>query len=153
MANQKKKGKRVEREIARLLTEATGDNWNRVLSSGGYATTSGTKEGRFKGDVFSDEWENYCIEVKSTKKTIDLPKLFSDKSLFAKYINQLIRECGEDTPILFIKINRRGTYVIYEPGFERSKTLVQNLKLEKIKLDLYPDHNNKDDKWEIRKLK
>ncbi len=152
MVNRNQKGKRVEREIAKLLTKATGDNWNRVLNSGGYATTTGTEEGRFRGDVFSDDWEDYCIEVKSTKKNISISHFFSRKSRLFKYLNQLIEECGKDIPVLFIKINHRGIYVVYDQvNYSAVEDLIEEIDTEEIYATLVEPEEKRF--WKINKIK
>lgn len=152
MVNRNQKGKRVEREIAKLLTKATGDDWNRVLNSGGYATATGTEEGRFRGDVFSDDWPSYCIEVKSTKDNISLSHFFSKKSKVNKYIKQAVDESGDATPVLFVKINHRGTYIFFNEEDEpHAEEILRDMDTEDDFLVFWCEEYDKP--WTVIKVK
>jgi len=111
----KNKGNSFERDIASLLTEVTGSKWYRVPTSGAFATLSGTTDVRFQGDVYTDD-ENYkdvVVECKSYA-TLEVNELFNKNSKFWGWIEQSKTESKGKDWVLFIKINRKGLFMVSE---------------------------------------
>lgn len=98
------KGKRVEREVAKKLTEFLGIKFFRTPQSGASPIS---RDYKVAGDICTNEqnWQ-FCIEVKS-KKTWHLESIFSKTSKFWQWWAQTIRQAHETNlkPLLIIKTN------------------------------------------------
>ena len=114
MVNSKKKGNRFELKIAKLLTEKTGVKWYRVPLSGAFATKQGTKDIRFKGDIYTDDkyYNNIVIECKATKDRITLEDIYNIKSKLWKWIQQSERESNNKQWLLFFKANNGKIFIL-----------------------------------------
>lgn len=119
---QKAKGNAWENTVARYLTELYGETFIRVPHSGAYIGGSNQKrkevlhEGQirsFKGDIIPGEsFPKFNCECKSYK---DFPfhQLFQGP---CKTLDTWIQQCidvadEDDFNILFLKFNRKGTFV------------------------------------------
>lgn len=113
MVNTKKKGNRFELETAKLLTETTGAEWQRVPQSGAFATKNNSNDPRFNGDIFTEhpDFQHIVIECKSYKK-FELNELFSHKSDFYQWINQCCEESKGEAWVMFIKAKSKGVYAV-----------------------------------------
>lgn len=110
MVNSIAKGKRFEREAAKLLSSTTQVPWHRTPCSGAMSTTQKIKNKAFKGDVFT-EHPNYTmvVECKSINHFL-LPSLFSQKSLAWQWICKL--EADFATWALLVKVRQSGILAI-----------------------------------------
>ena len=115
MVNPKQKGNRFEREIANFLTRIFEISFLRVPMSGAFQTVNNTVSEVFSGDVFTEDekYKDIVIECKNYK-SISINDFFSDKSDFQKWIDQCIRESGKKFWVLFFKINRIGTFFVFD---------------------------------------
>jgi len=131
-AGAKAKGSSFEREMALKLSELTGESFIRAPSSGAYIGGSNAKrkevlhEGQirsFKGDIIPGEsYSRWNMECKSYK---DFPfhMLLQNKpiSILDQWIDQLMEVADDnDINLLFMKFNRKGTYILYP------KSLIEN---------------------------
>ena len=119
------KGKRVEREVAKLLSKLTGCVWERVPMSGAFSTTRKTQSCVFNGDLFCEEEpykESLVVEVKATKELILLSDIFNPKSLLNKWIGQCMRESGDADWILIFKSNGRKPIILCKYEVFKPKT-------------------------------
>lgn len=122
----KTKGKNFEREIAKYLSQTYDDSFRRVIDSGAY--TGGKNavrretltEGQIrasKGDIIPpDDWVRFNCECKNYS---DFPfhLLFHDREvpLLESWIAQTLEAADEgDVNIIFMKFNRKGTYVAFQ---------------------------------------
>jgi len=132
MINSIKKGKRVEREVAKILSRLTNCTFERVPMSGGFATSRNTKSCVFNGDLFCEEEpykESLVVEVKATKEKILISDILNEKSTLNKWIAQSKRECGTADWLLIFKMNGKKTIFLctyhvllkYKKIFENSK--------------------------------
>jgi len=114
MVHSLNKGKSFEREIANFLTDQTGVKWHRVPQSGAFSTVNKSEDPRFDGDVFTEDkkFQGVVIECKSNKNIVDLNMLFNRKSLFWKWVEQASSESKGKRWLLFVKITRKGTWVV-----------------------------------------
>jgi len=115
MTNNKQKGKRVERQAAKLLTEKTGVEWKRTVFSGAMSTHRDNVV--YKGDVHcTDEtsgWSNSTVEVKARKNSIKLQELFNPDSKLSKYVEQAISQVKHFNEwILLVKVNYEGWFLL-----------------------------------------
>lgn len=110
MVNSIDKGKRFERDMAKLLTQLTGVKWMRVPNSGGIHNTNNY---RFKGDLFSDHpsYQNIVVECKIRKKPITLFDIMSPTSIIYKWIQQVQSYSPNGTWLLFFKSNYSPIFV------------------------------------------
>ena len=114
MVNSIQKGKRFERETAKMLSKATGAEWKRVPQSGAFSTVNRSDDPRFFGDVFA-EHENYndlVVECKSYKN-FSINDLFNYKSKFWKWVSQARQESKGLHWLLFFKIDNKGVFVTF----------------------------------------
>ena len=122
----KAKGSSYERELAKFLSEKYNGSFVRVPNSGAYIGGSNfhratnLSEGQvrgFKGDIIPpDNWKYFNCECKSYA---DFPfhHFLYDKKipLLEGWINQTMEIAEEgDVNILFMKFNRKGTYVAFQ---------------------------------------
>lgn len=130
----KLKGSSFERDMAQKLSELTGESFIRAPSSGAYigGFNSSRKEvlhegqiRTFKGDIIPGEsYGRWNIECKSYK---DFPFhiLLQNKpiAILDQWIDQLM-EVADDNDInfLFMKFNRKGTYILYPKSLMETKT-------------------------------
>lgn len=125
MVNSIRKGKRFEREVAKLLTILTGVKWQRVPQSGAMATMMNLKNRIFAGDVFCEDepFNTWVVECKITKERITLSDFTSKKSRLWKWIEQLEKETfgakvldnskgNKYIGILFFRDASRNTYMV-----------------------------------------
>jgi len=115
MTNNKQKGKRVERQAAKLLTEKTGVEWKRTVFSGAMSTHR--ENAVYKGDVHcTDEdsaWSNTVVEVKARKNSIKLQELFNPNSKLCKHVQQAISQVKPPSKwLLLVKVNYEGWFLI-----------------------------------------
>lgn len=122
----KRKGSSFERDIANKLSEMTGESFIRAPGSGAYVGGANAHrkqflhEGQirtFKGDVVpGPSYAHWNIECKSYA---DFPfhTLMAGKRVLQldKWIDQMLDvEDDGDFNILFMKFNRKGTFMCYE---------------------------------------
>lgn len=107
MTNSIKKGKRYEREVAKLLTKLTGVRWFRVPISGAFATARKVKDSRFRGDLFTDDerFKDLVIECKILKRK-------PTERTLAKWITQAKRESRNKKWILIYRWNRAKSRIL-----------------------------------------
>lgn len=110
------KGKRGEREVAKLLSAITSATWARVPSSGALFTSQGKE--MFAGDVYTDhrDFGDVTIEVKNQNVVVSVNEILNKKSVLHTWISQLKRECGSNLGILFFKNKGKWVWYIYRPG-------------------------------------
>ena len=128
----KRKGSSFERDIAKLLSEKTGESFIRAPGSGAYVGGANAHrkeflhEGQirtFKGDVVpGPSCAHWNIECKSYA---DFPfhTLVAGKNvpILDKWIDQMLDvEDDDDFNILFMKFNRKGTFICYQTDFLES---------------------------------
>lgn len=121
----KNKGKAFEREICNFLSALYGENFERVPYSGAFiggsnsyrkTTLTENQKKSFKGDIIPpDDWKFLNAEAKNYA---DFPfhQLFSGS---VKLLDSWIEQCldpadPEDFNIIFMKFNRKGTYIAAE---------------------------------------
>lgn len=132
MINSIAKGKRFEREVAKILTEKTKVKWMRVAMSGAFATKQQIQNNVFRGDVFteSDEYCDIVVECKYRKRPILFSEIFFDyQNMLAGFLTQAINESNGADFSLFIKTNHSHIII-----FSNSKKIkkIFNLKLRII---------------------
>lgn len=130
----KRKGSSFERDVAQKLSEITGESFIRAPGSGAYVGGKNAHrkeflhEGQirtFKGDIVpGPSYSNWNIECKSYA---DFPfhTLVAGKSVLPldKWIDQMLDVEDEgDINLLFMKFNRKGTFVLYDPEYWESDT-------------------------------
>lgn len=127
MVHVKNKGNSFEREVAKFLSERTQSKWYRVPTSGAFSTTQDTTDPRFQGDVYCDnpKYQQIVIECKSYA-SLELNEIFLEKSKFWKWVKQSEDESKEFPWLLFIKINRKGTYLVYEDVVHLDRLNIDN---------------------------
>ena len=109
------KGKRFEREVCKILSEATGKEWKRVPMSGAFSTRENINDTRFKGDVFCEDFKDVVVECKNISgKKIIINDLFNTKSQFHKFVKQAERESGDREWLLFIKYSKGKILLVYD---------------------------------------
>jgi len=127
----KNKGNSFEREIADFLTDLYGEKFIRAPGSGAYVGGKNTRrkqllhEGQirnFKGDIVPGEsFPQLNAECKSYK---DFPfhQLFSGQvKILESWINQCMDVADDnDFNVLFMKFNRKGTYVAVQVQSEQT---------------------------------
>ena len=122
----KNKGSAYERAVAKFLTDTYHDSFIRTPNSGAYI--GGTNQHRtsylstnqiqsFKGDITPpNDWKYFNAECKAYA---DFPfhTLVQGKSipLLDKWIQQTLEVASSyDVNIIFLKVNRKGEYVIFQ---------------------------------------
>ena len=113
MINSLNKGKRFEREVAKILTKHFGVPFKRVPMSGAFSTTQNTKNPVFAGDVFTeDKWfndyYNIVIECKRIKR---LSKKQPDATM-KDWLKQCSRESHKKNFWLIYKEDRKPIMII-----------------------------------------
>ena len=110
--NSKKKGNRVENEIAKKLKEAFNEDFIRTPSSGGFHTNNKIKLTEdLAGDIITPENFNYVIEVKSRKD-------ITFHNVLNGYLDEFIEQVENDSlsvnklPLLIIKLNNRKPFCL-----------------------------------------
>ena len=133
--NSIRKGKRFEREVAKLLTELTNAEWKRVPMSGAFSTKN-VKNPIFKGDVFTEdkEFSEYVIECKITKKKFLLFHLINKKGRLWDWWEQAEREAEGLIPILIFKDGSHRIYALAKDN-KKSREFLAKLNAKTIKLD------------------
>lgn len=139
----KNKGNSFERQTADFLTKQYGEKFIRVPGSGAYVGGKNTHrkqflhEGQirnFKGDIVPGQsFPKFNAECKSYK---DFPfhQLFTGQ---VKILESWIEQCMEvadtgDFNILFMKFNRKGTFVAVQLTDTSSYTLVRHINYGSI---------------------
>jgi hypothetical protein len=119
--NSIKKGHRFELEVAKWLTKVTGAQWQRVLSSGGYATIHNLQS--FSGDVYSEDpkYKDILVECKSYKAPVTFADINNGKSLFNSWLGQTKKEAGNRYWMLFFKSNRGPTFYVVSSSTDQIK--------------------------------
>lgn len=91
MINSQQKGKRAEREVAKIINKYLGTNVRRTPSSGGLS---------IKGDIIDINPDSvafdFHFEIKNTKK-LSIPKWWK----------QIYSDCGRKIPINIFKMNAK----------------------------------------------
>lgn len=119
--NSKKKGNRVEREIAKVLKGRFNLEFCRVPQSGAMATVKKNTDLRedakeiMCGDIISPENFRFSIEVKG-RKSFNFFEFFSEKSELKSWLEQAKEEAkiSKKFPLLVVKINYQPTFVMFE---------------------------------------
>lgn len=98
--------------MAKWLVKVTGVQWQRVLSSGGYATIHNLQS--FSGDVYSEseQYKDILVECKSYKDPVTLADINNEGSNFNSWIAQTKREAGNRMWLLFFKANHSKTFLL-----------------------------------------
>lgn len=114
MVNSIRKGKKFERECAKLLTEITGVKWQRVPCSGGMQTAQNIEDRRFRGDLFTEDekYKDTVVECKITKKKITLAHLFNRRSEFWSWWMQLLEEAGKNKKLLIFRYGNSPVFLV-----------------------------------------
>lgn len=150
---QKAKGSSFEREVAKFLTETYNESFIRAPGSGAYVggTNSARKqflhEGQirnFKGDIVPGQsFPHLNAECKSYA---DFPfhLLFTgEANLLNKWIEQCLDVADEgDFNIVFMKFNRKGTYVAVQSGPSDTKSSTTSETNSKFKLKNFFEYNS-----------
>ena len=112
MVNSIKKGKTFERTVAAWLSKTTNTPWQRVLSSGGYATIHDIVS--FRGDIFSENrlYKDLVIEAKDHNKPVNLQDFNNKKSDLNQFIDQTTAEAKGRFWLLFIHWNRSPIFMV-----------------------------------------
>jgi len=124
----KNKGNTFEREVAKFLSQLYSESFQRISSSGSYIGGKNTvrketlTEGQIrshKGDIVPpDSWKKFNAEAKSYAE-FPFHSLLHNKPipLLEKWIDQTVEVADEgDINIIFMKFNRLGRYVAYQPN-------------------------------------
>ena len=113
MTNNKRKGKRVEREAAKIMEDLTGLEWKRTVFSG--AMTKHRDNHVYKGDIHctdeSSDYSEVVVEVKARKDSIKLQELFNPKSKWNTYLDQAVEQAKTHW-LLLVKVNREGWFLV-----------------------------------------
>lgn len=130
MVLSKDKGNRFERQVAKVLTNLTGVEWQRVPMSGAFATVKGTKDNRFKGDIFTEnkKFSNIVIECKSTKERITIDEIPNPSGRIMNWINQTKEESQGMDWILIFKGNNGRIFFLTE-GLKNISLISDKLKI------------------------
>jgi len=123
--NGKKKGNSWEREVAKIFTEAFGEDFRRVPMSGAFS--GGINIHRVKGlrqdvvegltgDIISPKWFPYTVEAKNYA---DEPKfhqvIAGESKMLKKWIKQSKEELAATSKksfLIIFKINRKGQFIL-----------------------------------------
>jgi len=121
----KSKGSSWERDIAKILSEIYGENFQRVPNSGSYTGGKNVFRKEFlsenqlqlsKGDIIPpDSWKFFNCEAKNYKE-FPFHHLLVNKDipLMDAWIEQTLNAADEgDLNLIFIKITRKGTYIAF----------------------------------------
>ena len=110
------KGKRGEREVAKLLTRLTCVDWKRVPSSGALFTTHQSVE--FRGDVYcvTKPYDDVVVEVKNHKGMVSFNDLLNPDSILWNWVSQLKAESQDSLGVLFFKSNGKWCWWFKPPG-------------------------------------
>lgn len=127
MANHNKdKGKRLERELARELTEAFGLNFERIWSSGAF--TGGKNASRLNkltreqallsiGDILVPiELEHIQIEAKFYR-AFSFHSIYENNEVLNNWIQQA-KGSSNKVWFLIFKINNMGKYLVFDKKYE-----------------------------------
>lgn len=127
---QKTKGKSYENAVAKFLTEAYGEKFMRVGTSGAYL--GGANFGRreemtdgqiraHKGDICPpDDWNYFNCETKWYKE-FKFHLLYDESKILDDWIQEVVTTANDqDINLIIMKFNRIGEYVAYEQheGFQ-----------------------------------
>ncbi len=114
------KGKRYERHVAKLLTEATNVNFRKVFGSGMINKTGGVQVAPecFAGDVTCDRRDFlFCVEAKNRKRLTLSAVLFEEnnKCEFTTAWAQCVgdAESMDRLPVFFFKPNANDDWVCF----------------------------------------
>ena len=158
MINSLSKGKRFEREVAKILTEHFGVPFKRVPMSGAFSTTQNTENPVFRGDVFTEDegfnrrW-NVVIECKRINK---LPKHnfdniirkqeFMSKSVVNHWLGQCSKEAMPKNFWLIFREDYGEPYIIRGYNLNRWKNPVYSISHPELLLNFLKKTRRK---WEI----
>jgi len=147
MINSLNKGKRWERDAAKLLTKTTGAEWHRVPMSGAYATQNPKlKTQNFKADLFTEDerYASMTVECKAVR-FLSVNMMFNKKSMLHEWIRKLEfttgKEAGTDW-VLLIRPDNQGIVALSTnpealeklfPGNNKYLTLFQAYYMIKVK--------------------
>ena len=135
----KEKGKRLEREIAKELTNVFGLNFERVWSSGSF--TGGKNANRLAkltkeqallsvGDILVPiELEHIQIEAKFYK-TFSFSSMYENNKQLNKWIEQAIGTSNKVWFLIF-KINNIGKFVVFDKKYESVLAFIDNKMIYK----------------------
>jgi Holliday junction resolvase len=125
--NSKKKGNRVEREFAKLLSERFDDTFRRVPASGAHGTNladTGIREDAkeiLTGDLICPKWFNFTVEVKS-RADFNFWDLLNreTKNEIDEWIGQAEGEAkvAKKDWFVIVKVNNRKPFVIIERYYD-----------------------------------
>jgi len=125
----KNKGKSWERDVCNFLSELYSQSFIRVPNSGAFVggknefrkeTLSPEQIKLMRGDIVPPL--NYPYFVAECKNYADLPfhQMVHNDSirLLDEWIGQVVHDCNHENDVwmLFIKITRKGQYVVYDTG-------------------------------------
>ena len=129
------KGKSVERQVARMLSELTGREWHRVPHSGAFSKFS--KDRAYQGDLVCDgDLRDWVVEVKSTKEVFKCYDFYRGHHLLRKWLAQVERESMGRPWVLIIRDYRMPSDMMYVISKEAVDWLVGRV-IGKIELDGY----------------
>lgn len=139
MSNKNKdKGKGYERDVAKYLTSELGGNFERIPNSGAFVGGKNAfrKESLTnnqilltRGDIIPPEkYQNFVVECKNYK---EFPfHQFLDPEKRVNLLDSWIKDIEHDAPeeilfwMIFIKINRKGEYVVWDSNRWLSNELI-----------------------------
>jgi len=110
----RRKGKKFEQEIAKMLRLGTGDNWQTTRNSG---------RTDIKGDVYCSKYPFVVIECKN-RKSFNLRSMIHENGLFQKAIAYIISEFLETQSsvlMVFLK-NEAGIWI----ALSNTATIIQH---------------------------
>ena len=136
MVMSKKKGNRVEREIAKILKGRFNLEFCRVPQSGAVATvkknTSLREDAKeiLSGDIITPENFRFSIEVKS-RKGFSFFDFFSEKSELKSWLKQAEEESeiSNKFPLLIVKINYQPIFVMFKASRNFSEFLYNSWQI------------------------
>lgn len=143
--NNKKKGSRVEREIAKLLSNRFSIHFDRVPMSGAYATSHCNLDIKAKetlsGDIICPDDFLFSVEVKS-RKDFDFFDFFNKSGQIHDWLNQCERDANRSYkfPLLILKVNRREIICFFKKDNILSNFIFNDWKILTIKQFL--ENNN-----------
>lgn len=113
----KRKGKRYESRVAKLLTDFTKVNFRKIPSSGGFNKFGGVVVAKhvFTGDVCCDNSSfKYSVEAKN-RQDINIATIIKNPSTspLSKYWYQCVEDANSNNkkPIMFFKPNNQSDFI------------------------------------------
>ena len=134
--NSKKKGNRVEREIAQTLTERFNKPFKRVPMSGAWGTNNQQEDIRqdameiLSGDLIVPKDFKFSIEVKS-RKSFNFFDFFNKGSELHEWMEQCLEDAkkSDKLPMLIVKINYHEPFVLTQYPIKVSDMSFQNWQI------------------------